>query len=207
MMGKMGLLLGLILMGGAFVLLFGLLLGVEDLARHSTFGPMLTDTFCNPGEKVVSESRAYRRAGESGQEILFFCQDSQGRRRDITGAYVVVAIVGFIVPFLLGLFMVIGSVRRMVARAASQMMRIPAGGMVSLPGMPRSSNMQVTGHDVSAGSNVNDFIQQAFNASQQEIARGDDLSSRLRKLDEARDAGLISGDEYQRARQKILDAL
>lgn len=203
--------LGLMLMGGAFAVLFGLLLGVDDLARHATIGPFLTETFCNPGEKLVSESREIRRPGESGQEILFFCQDRQGRRRDITGIYIIAAIAGFIVPFLLGLFMVIGSVRRMIAQAARQITGIPAGvpagGRMSIPGGAVTPTRRTAARDISGSTNIDDYIQQAFNASQREIARGTDLASRLRKLDEARDAGLISGEEYRRAREKVLDSL
>jgi hypothetical protein len=36
---------------------------------------------------------------------------------------------------------------------------------------------------------------------------GSDLSARLRQLDEARKAGLITQDEYDRLRQQLLDSL
>jgi len=45
----------------------------------------------------------------------------------------------------------------------------------------------------------------ALKAQMQANAGGGDLTSRLKQLQEAKDNDLISSDEYDRVRQKILD--
>ncbi len=46
---------------------------------------------------------------------------------------------------------------------------------------------------------------QALKSQMQASTGGGDLTTRLRQLQEAKDNGLISYDEYDRLRQKILD--
>jgi hypothetical protein len=76
-------------------------------------------------------------------------------------------------------------------------------------GVPGSSGVVYTtstfNPQASAGSiDLNQVIQQARDTK---AASGADLSTRLKRLEDARNAGLILQTEYDRTRQQILDTL
>jgi hypothetical protein len=78
-------------------------------------------------------------------------------------------------------------------------------------GFSQVSVVTVTGHQVdSLPPEAAEVIRQVlggFQASASQFAMSGDLASRLRQLQEARDANLIYEDEYNRLRQQILDAM
>lgn len=167
--------------------------------------------------------------------VYYYCINDAGGAREITGQVVTLIMTAFIGPLLLGiLFIVWGSIgmaRRATRRAFAQLDSL--GGAVitqaGADGQPvvirtgGAGGRGVTHTVVSVSGQTLDsanlppetarMMQQlldglsgaGFNAAA--MNSGDDLADRLEQLKEARDKGLISGDEYERVRQQILDSL
>jgi hypothetical protein len=110
-----------------------------------------------------------------------YCLGDDEVERDVTDRWFLIGLVAFLAPFLVGLFALIFGVQRNAVKSAVNTASGSAGWAV-----PGSGVMSVnTG---STGKNAS-------------------LTQRLKELQEARDAGLISAVEYDRMRQQILDSM
>lgn len=191
---------------------------------------------CEPGETLIEENSAQSYTPGSGyaSTAMLYCENSEGQRREVTGEFAnqllgqVDDIVSGIVPnvfsgigrsfaftglILLGvLFIVIGAVtnsrRRRVVMDAF-------GNPVVVQPFGSTTTLNVGGRDVTTTPEVARYLQQAqamkstpvINVSSMGAAGGSDLKARLSQLEEARKAGLLSQEEFDRLRQQILDAL
>lgn len=169
---------------------------------------------CNEGEKLEEEKGAstYTQGQGYASSVRLYCVDSAGSRREVTGdlaenlvsgidgifAGVMGNMMSSVIYFvLLGAGIVVTMIGLMISRRRSTI-PVSFGG----PGgtVYTTYNAQNPGGSV----DLNQLIQQA---RQMKTASGGDLTTRLKQLDDALKAGLISQTEYDRARQNILDTL
>lgn len=133
-----------------------------------------------------------------GQETDFLCEDSAGATRDVTLPAFGLMVAMFVVPFLVGLFMLINSGKRMVnSRMAAALETLQTEGMVLNPdsASPIVIDGAVFRQAVASGGGVS--------GGSRDMPK--DLATRLAELQDARDQGLISSAEYDRMRRTIMD--
>ncbi len=214
----MRILVGIILIVVAFVILFGIIVipvlpPTEDNVSINTY---LQTLLCNPGEKFVRDQYQTRDSDGTGYSMTPYCVNSERQREDVTGKWVLYGGGGFTVFFLIGLIFVISGASGAAGRRTGQLFQaVPNsfGGtdfaMFNSGGSsPKNIDFQdgvlkVNGFEINMGNLSPEKID-ALKAQMKTIGAGD-LTTRLRQLQEAKDKGLISSDEYDRLRQKVLD--
>jgi hypothetical protein len=179
--------------------------------------------FCREGETLVTEEGAAEfnpQTNISGRTVLYYCEDSDGDRRDVTGEVVETLIgdtvgglmsilPGFLGSGLLGcilsplgiVFLIIG----IFLGVRQRRVEVPAG--FGSPGSPVESfgsggspRVVMTTREGSPSSFAN--LMKEMKAKE-----GGDLAGRLQQLEEARAKNLISQEEYDRLRKDILSGL
>jgi hypothetical protein len=148
------------------------------LDDSETIDGMLEPLFCEPGEKI--ERDQYTTSSNRGGTtftMAVYCVSQESGRRDVTDRWTLIGMGAFLVPFLIGLFAFIAGVGRNARqRAAVSSSPIIVGGQMLSGSMPPSSSS------------------------------GASLTQRLKEIQEARNAGLITAEEYERLRQEVLDS-
>jgi hypothetical protein len=209
--GSAGCVLALVLNVVAFAALFGLAVLPVMFENNSTLMNLQETLYCRDGETFVqdfhtqSDLRGTVRGGQ-----IYCVDDASGQQHNVTGKAFLYAGVGFAVPFIVGLVLGMGGitaltgsgVRAVVRRASAQ---TAAGGA---PMIVRVNQREMALDDLPP--DTADLIQQALGAAQHVVAnRGAanaaPLADRLRQLQDARSANLISSEEYERLRREILD--
>lgn len=219
-MGKVGLVIGILLI----LLSVGAL--IAELSNVPAINNIHASLLCNTGETYVEELGAFvsdAMGRNAGRVFSAYCVGTEGNRREITPQAFGVKAGVFAVPFVLGLLLtlggIIGILSRMTRGIAASVMSSSGFGQPIVttqtyrPGDPFQSSTVVTinGQQVTPGElppEAANLIQQVFDKMQMPmtpITSGSDLTAKLRQLQEARDANLISQDEYERVRQQILD--
>ena len=217
-MGKLAIFLGILFIIGAFVALFALVIPVEYLQSNPTIIAAKNSLFCKSGEHYVEELSSFITSSGTdpfGREVRMYCEDREGQQRDVTTQAVTTIIGAFGVPFGLGLTLLLIGIIMAVAgwtRRLASASNVPVTVYSSTPGQ----TVQYTSTDLNnldippEAAQVIKQVMGSFQASADSFQSGgsnDDLVTKLRQLDEARDAGLISPIEYDRTRQKILDSM
>jgi hypothetical protein len=158
--------------------------------------------------------------------MTVFCETSKNVREDVTAKWTLYGIATFLAPFLIGLLLfIVGLTRRAMKMANANM-----GGLVNVSGGGFGTTPQVvvnrygTSTSPIEGIEYNDGVlrvggvqiatgglspEQAETFRRQAqgspAAGGDTLAAKLKQIQDARDAGLITSAEYDRLRQEILD--
>lgn len=216
-MGKWLVILGIVLtivgFGGMMV---SIIKTVQNVADPSQF-EKIEQQLCQPGEKLEQEMGAYeyQPGGMSGRPVRYFCIDNEGQQREVTGTFVqglFGQVTGGLIPGLSATFLytglmtlgiplvVVGIILMVMKRsrtAASNMGQVyttMSQGQGSIP-------VQLRGQSVNLSPEMQQFFQQIA-ASPNPRA---DLKTRLQQLEQARQSGLISQEEYERLRKQILD--
>ncbi len=215
----MRILVGIVLMIVGFVALFGIIVipvlpPTEDNVSINNY---LQALLCNPGEKFVRDQYLTRDKDGTNYSMTPYCVNSERQRQDVTGKWVLYGAGGFVVPFLLGLFIVIAGTSAAARRRTGQVFQAfpnSYGGtdfaMFNAGGSnPKNIDFQdgvlkVNGFEINMGNLSPEKID-ALKAQMQTFSSGGDLTTKLKQLQEAKDKGLISTDEYDRLRQRILD--
>ncbi len=208
MIGKLLIVLGIALLVGGIIgsrLAFtpsDLVIDVEPTAEE----------LCQSGEKLEIEQGAssYTPGQGSGRPTLYYCVDDAGNRRDVTGEFVEglfgqaaglipafasgvgISLITSILTTVGAVLLVIGLILTFTRRTRTS--SLPGVPVVGAGGVVPSQMMEQLRRD----QNVTTVIPSA---------PGSDLTARLRQLDEARKAGLITQEEYDRLRQQLLDSL
>ncbi|MBN1967396.1 MAG: SHOCT domain-containing protein, partial [Anaerolineae bacterium] len=138
---------------------------------------------CDSGEQAVQESRTQSDLRGTVHSVELYCESEDGARRDVSGGLFVLGAIGFSVPFVGGLLLSMVSLGGIARRKTRQMMQDPQAalaqlGIAATPSTPRG----VPG-----------------------MAASGTLADKLRQLEQARDQGLITVEEYERARQGLLN--
>ena len=210
--GCAGCLFGLLLHSVAFCILLGLAVLPVIFENNSTLMDLQETVYCSNGETFVQDfhTQTDLRGTVRGGQI--YCVDASGNQRNVTGKAFLYAGVGFAVPFVVGLLLLIGGsaaltgsgVRGVLKRAKTQPTTSGAPPLVV-----RMNHTGTAPRDFSP-ENPEEF-QQLFDVIAQQADRAginsanDTLSERLRQLEDARSANMISSEEYERLRREILD--
>jgi hypothetical protein len=182
-------------------------------------------------ERVGSSTR--NTSGTYGTSVIYYCVNAEGTQRDVTGEFVTSimdtttssifdtlsnsmlwTIVIVVSTFLLviGAFMGVGGRRRVVRVNGQPINNQGVGYMVSVNGQP-----VVTKQGTVDASNVR-TIQDALNLAtsmmmtntptpnaDDDIPTTAETTAKLQQLTQLYQSGMISREEYERTRQKILD--
>jgi hypothetical protein len=234
-MGKILALLGVVLIGlGVYGLASGFL---NIPAIPNVAETIDASRYCREGETLDQENGAtsYTPGQGYASTVQYYCVDQNGNRRDITDEFnenLVDSVSGIMSSFsgifnfdmknfaLIGggiLLLIVGLIvglRRSVSSVPVQVVGSLGG---SQPVMTTTGRVvQVNGQDVIATPEVARYIQQAQAMSQfasagtspqSGLEAEPDLAGKLKQLEQARSAGLISPEEYDRLRQQILDQM
>ncbi|MBZ0299064.1 MAG: gas vesicle protein GvpG [Anaerolineae bacterium] len=219
-MSKLVLFLGILLMIGAIGILLFFVLLPEDMQSNQSVAAIHDALFCSPGEHYRQDIGGLVYGSDTqplGRELTIYCENNEGQPRDVTGRSIAIMMGAFAVPFVLGLFMTIGSSIAMTARWSRRLMASagspPVTVYTNVPGKGVQHRTTVTQlSDAQVPAEAAEMIQQIMagfqaSAAQMQADEPNDLVSKLRQLEEARSANLISASEYDRLRQQILDRM
>ena len=189
-MGRLLIILGVfeIFLGvGAMIVVFSIdaIPFVEDF---------LIDQYCESHERKITSARTYS-GGSNSSSTVWYCEDVEGNRREITDKIGLTGVAVFLVPFLSGMVMIFMG----AFRAKNNMLK--RFGLAG--GNPYGSSTSIDLTNASPAQ-VHQFLQALAARNQGGSAT---LASRLQQLDQARNQGLITESEYQRVRQQILDSM
>jgi hypothetical protein len=143
---------------------------------NESIDTLMQPLICQPGERVIREQYTTTDSEGTGYSMNVYCMGRDEVRQDVTGRWVIMGIVAFVVPLLLGILVINLGARR-VAKASSY----------SFPSV--SSAAMTAG--VNGGEPPDDDDKS--------------LTERLEELEQARSMALITEDEYQRLRKAVLD--
>lgn len=167
----------------AAILLFGLIPPTNE-----PIGEFLTDFVCESSEdaNVISDS-------STNQQLFYYCVDDDGNRREVSGWVIGGLTVLYLIPFLSGLGMTIYAANKLRQRKFD----------ASIQELVDSGQLSPQSADILRGTRLGQLNPAVFAQAIAANSYGD-LSSRLKQLDEALDKGLLSKDEYERAREDLL---
>lgn len=202
----------------------------ENPAVLSFFASIL----CEPGERAEIEVVVTEDYEGTGYTPYTTCIGREGERTDASGKHLIIAIATFTVPFLIGLFIIIFSARQVrrevvdtwqtgqdVARVMkdgfsssnTSASSFSTGGFFGTPKIElKDGVLKVDGVEIPMQGLSADQLK-AFQTTSPVMMGGTmqtsagNLAAKLKEIQEARDAGLITSEEYESLRQEILDSL
>ena len=203
---RITILLGLLLIVLAVV---ALIIGVQG-ADNEFVNEQLTSLLCESEERLTQvETAGGRRDG--GSSTTFYCEYSNGQRRDVTAGAVLAIGGAFTIPFLIGLFMVIGGAMRMAKNRMDEFtqtiasVRTQDGGVQTID-LRNARAADIPPETMKRLEEVFGRMGVAFSAMSGDVKLNqDDLTDRMEELKEALDKNLITQEEYDTIRQKLLD--
>jgi PAS domain-containing protein len=168
-----------------------------------------------------------------GTAFAYVCTNAEGSARDVTVPVFGISAAAFIIPFIAGLFILIFGLysRRPMVTATDWLGQptqiqssvhqevAPGQFVLRQVGPTRVQNSTLVTMDgkqvdpTTLSPEINTKIQQAMAMlgttldSMPMATEQTDLAAQIEQLQEARDKGLISGEEYERLRKAILDKL
>jgi|GEM_PF-3330313 len=186
---------------------------------------------CEAGERAEIEVVFTTDNDGTGYTPYTTCIGREGQRTDASGKHLGIAVIAFVVPFLIGLFTLIFSPRRLrrevtdawdiggevvqTARSVFGEVKTVSGGFTSGFGSPqvevKDGLLNVDGVEIRMDGIRPDQVKlfQGVSAGMMggSASSASSLAERLKEIQEALNAGLISQAEYDRLRQEILDKL
>lgn len=200
-------------------------------AQTDSIDALLSRALCQPGEQVVRDQYTTTDWEGTGFSMNVFCRNAAGRETDVTGRWAIIGGAAFLIPFLIGLTLFIVGVRkRPVPSEAYSMAGVPSTPVrqYNPNSAPPSSAYDLS--DIAPTMSIRpsqvQAAQQAQQAQTQEIAPSqptlpiatsqptqvmrppvadpNSLTAKLRQIEDARNSGLISAEEYERLRQEII---
>ena len=195
-MGRILVLVGLIfVIMGVTVMSFAQSLETYEFSRN-----VVADVLCEPDEQITFERREVRQTWQN-HTTIYFCENSDGQKREINERLRLVTAAGFLIPFFIGMPMImIGILLVRKARRKNMMQNFGAYNLQS------GSNINFSQANISPAqqAQIGQILQSITNTSTA-LANTSTLADRLKQLDYAYQQGLITEEEYQHARQAILD--
>ena len=178
-MAKLGCLLIILAVVGLLVIVVVPVLPfLNDSPQVDSF---MQPLLCQPGETVRREQYSYRDYEGTSYSMNVYCIGDDEVERDVSARWFIMGAVAFTVPFLIGLFMFIYGVNRYTKNRVATLTTASIG-------------------NIDWGSGV-------MSANTGSSGAKPTLTQRLKELQDARDAGLITAIEFDRARQQILDSM
>jgi hypothetical protein len=189
---------------------------------------------CESGERAEIEVVVSTDSEGTGYTPYTTCIGREGERTDASGKHLIIAIAAFTVPFLIGLFMIIFNARQArrevvdTWQTGQEMVRVMQDGIKT--GTASASSFSTSGFFGTPQIEFKDGVlkvdgveipMQGMSADQIKVfqttspvmmggtmqSSAGNLAAKLKEIQEARDAGLITSEEYERLRQEILDSL
>jgi hypothetical protein len=189
-MGKLGLFLILVSFTALAFMLSTLFLEDKEPVLN-----ILEPILCAPGENLTMSVVVTHDFDGTGYSGDYDCVRPDETSYDVTDKSFILAGAAFTIPFLIGLVMVIVAFNRAVRGV------IPTGTVEINPAWntpSMSTSVSQAFHSQSVPSNTYSFDAPASTPGNTE------LTSRLKQLRDAYDAGMISHDEYERTRADLL---
>lgn len=184
---------------------------------------------CKDGEMLIEETGAsvYTPGQGYASPIRFFCQDSSGERYEVTGNFaegligdvsntvsgvmdMFTSLIIWVFVLIVGIvLMIIGGMMSRGRRYRNMTMPIITSSYPSSPvgGTPTGDSLTMVQTHLDTGSRATSTPRWGTPTIPLSPPNTGDLASRLQQLDGARQAGLISQEEYERLRQRLLDEL
>ncbi len=203
-MARLLVILGILgIIGGTAGMAYSIISPIQDTVSSVTNIDEQARALCVAGEDLVVEQGASTRnsSGTYGRPTYYYCVNSDGVRREVTsqvvgdvmdstlgtiGSTIATSFLWGGVIFLGVIFIIIGAIM-----SASKRVRAGGGYTVRVNGQPFVMTR--------GGLNIPDMMDMPSASAPQDIA------SRLQKLEHLYQTGVISREEYDRTRQKILD--
>lgn len=213
-MGRLMTVLGVLLIIAGFGGMFVGNVSSFDFGSLASLGAdPTTEQLCKAGETLIDEKGAsqYTQGQGYASAVQYFCENSDGVRRNVTGEFAT-GLVGqasgmmgqisqqFGKQFMWGGLITLGFIVMFLGIVIT---RVRSGGAV----MRYGPQIYVNGQPVAPGGQVYVNGQPVTPQSggwPQSTPSSGNLTEKLRQLENARNAGLITNDEYDRARQAIL---
>ncbi|MBA3869086.1 MAG: SHOCT domain-containing protein [Anaerolineae bacterium] len=189
-MRRFFMILGIILMVFAFVILtvFIILPSVVTLDDTPFLKNIMQSVACQPGEKLTASYSTYDTPTSTTRSTYMSCVNSEGQERDASQQLIGIGAVGYLGPFLVGLFMTL------------------LAGNLAKKDRLQKANAQVAEATSTWDDSWKDRTNQASVGNYSEPAPAHvSLTQRLQELKEARNAGLITDAEYTTKRKALLN--
>jgi hypothetical protein len=187
----------ILLDGFLFIFLFAPLF-FADTAFAEQSKRVQASLLCGENDTYAVETykASYHEPGEVG--VLFLCVDAEGKETDVTGGFIVIVLVAFIVPFFLLLFLGLRGASKTVNTALAGQ-----GAMIQGSGQPISPDSQAKLWEMRAGAVFNHMMNSATASN---VPSNDkSLAEQLQELQEAYNKNLITREEYDQLRQRIIN--
>lgn len=190
MMARFFVWLGVFLMVFAFVVLFVFIILPSVIPSFDNVPPLKATfqlLFCKTGETLNDSRTTYNPSpGTTVTTVNLSCVDKEGNERDISGDAIPVGAVGYLVPFLVGLFMaLLAGSRKVAADEAKTSTYKPS--------------VQSPHYTPPATLPPRDRVEPTDKEKHLESA-----TARLKELKSALDSGLITQAEYDAKHKEIL---
>lgn len=160
---------------------------------------------CGPGETfttdfyTMSDLRGTARGGQ------VYCVAEDGTRTEATGKSMLYAMIGFIVPFMLGLFLAMRGASKQSQGSLDDLLAASGqGGFTSGSVQVDRRTYEIDPKSVDVKALLQQFGIDAGDGVQVQRGGGS-LTEQLKDLQAAYDKQLITREEYDRLRQQILD--
>ncbi len=222
MVGRILALIGVVMIGFG---IFGIIRASQSLLGMDLGNTMQLATdakareaqLCKPGEKLEEPKGASQYTPGQGyaSSVTLYCVNSEGQKREVTGDFANSLLGGVgnifgnalsglasavIYPILIVIGVILAIIGLLISRRRSPTVSFGVVGTSN----PSVYTTTYTSQNPGGSIDLNQVIQQARDMK---ASAGGDLSTRLKQLEDAKNAGLISQTEYDRARQNILDTL
>lgn len=182
-------------------------------------------------EQVGTSSR--NTSGTYGTPVIYYCVDAEGTKRDVTGEFVTNVMnttttsifdtlnnsmiwtgvtVGSVFLIIIGAFMSIGG-RRRVRVMGQPVTNQGMGYVVTVNGQPvvmkqgtvDTSNVRTIQDAMNLANNMASSMMTNMPTTDDDIPTTAETTAKLNQLNQLYQSGMISREEYERTRQKILD--
>ncbi len=215
---RIRLFVGIALMVLAFIFLFGFIVFpvIPQLADAPVFDRFLGAILCPPDQTLVRDQYSQIFGSEQQFSMNVACQDSNEKLTDVTGKWEQIGLVGYVVPFLIGLLLTITSAGGLAKRKLMSIVTPYTGGdlseiMSQVKASARSDDSVGVALNQLTSQLASELTPEKIAALQQRVRviqnSKPDFTDKLKQIQEAHTSGLISDEEYERLRQKILDDL
>jgi hypothetical protein len=204
-MSRLAIIIGILLIiaGGA-----GMAFGFVGMPAQ--FGSMIeqatspkAEDLCRPGETLdeVTGQSEYTPLEGYRSAVQYYCVDANGERRNVTGTFV---------QGMIG--QVFGGLGSLAIPIVSSFLCLPGIvlvilGLIFSRRRVQDGNVVVRSYTIGNTPNRFQFPDDPNATVQHNAPASGNLSARLSQLEAARQAGLITDDEYERMRQEILDSI
>ncbi|MEO1287030.1 MAG: hypothetical protein AAFV93_04625 [Chloroflexota bacterium] len=200
-MGRLLIVLGILLIIVAVGLMIAIF-AVEDLPLAQD---ILVNLYCEADETAITSASRLSFNGTQNSTTVYFCEDIEGNRREISNVIVLTAVTAFIIPFLTGLFIIMGTVGFLARRTTNKLLSLNSMNIIRSADGTLQTNLSPEQQ-----ANLQNMMK-TFEASSVNVVSSSSstltLTERLQQLEKAHRKGLISRVEYEQTRQNILDAM